>query len=135
MMDQDRFEALADAYGGDMQRWPTECRGEAQAFAAAHPEVAETVLTAAQALDAILADAVQEPPSDALYHRIVADGMRARPLSRPAWAAAAAAVMLTVGLGAGWLAAPSTVGADEDVFALAFGAFESADTLSLEEEV
>jgi hypothetical protein len=78
---------------------------------------------------------VHEPPSDALYQRIIVDGMRARPLSRPVWAAAAAAVMLTVGLGAGWLAAPPTVGADEDVFALAFGAFETADTLSLEEEV
>jgi len=135
MMDQDRFEALAEAYGGDMQRWPEGERVHAEAFASAQPEVAETALSAAGALDAVLADAGIEPPSEALYQRILAGGVQARQPQRPVWAAAAAAVMLTLGLGAGWIAAPSTVDPAEDVFASAFAAFETNDPLLLEEDV
>lgn len=135
MMDQQRFEALAEAYGGDMQAWPAKEQAEANAFAAAHPDIAEPVLEAAKALDAILVDAAIEPPSERLYHSIVEHGVRARRSQRPVWAAAAAAIMLTVGMGTGWLAGPSTGEPSEDIFALAFGALESAETLTLEEDV
>lgn len=133
-MDQQRFEALAEAYGGDLARWPQEERAAASTYLAAQPDLAEPVLMAAQALDAVLADAAIEAPSDALYENILASGIGARPARRPVWAAAAAAIMLTVGMGTGWLATPAPADPTEDIFAVAFGAFETADTLSLEEE-
>ena len=53
-MDRARFEELAEAYGGAVARWPTEVRGEAQAFVAAEPEAARMILARAESLDAAL---------------------------------------------------------------------------------
>ncbi len=135
MMGQDRFGALCDAYGSDIDRWPEAERQAAHAFAEAKPLIAQPRLEAARALDEALSSAVIEPASEALYQRIVAEGIRVRTPQRPTWAAAAAAVMLTLGLGAGWVAAPVAETPADDVYASAFGAFDSADALSLEEDV
>ena len=62
------------------------------------------------------------------------DGEALRRPAAPAWAAMAAAVMLTVGLGAGWLAAPDTAALDDEVFASAFGALDEVDVFGLEED-
>ena len=133
-MELDRFEALCDAYGGDIDRWPDDEREAANALVEANPQETRLMLEAARALDEALAAAVYDPPSELLYQRIVAEGARATLPQRPTWAAAAAAVMLTVGLGAGWLAAPTPADApSEDVYASAFGSFETLD--SLEEDV
>ncbi len=134
-MNQDRFEALCDAYGGDIDRWPVEDRDAARAFVEAHRAIAEPLLKAARALDEALSQAVLDPPSEAQYQRVVAQGIAARTPRQPVWAAAAAAVMLTVGLGAGWLVVPPTETPTQDVYAAAFGAFDTTDTLSLEEDV
>ena len=134
MMTQERFEALADAFGGDMARWPDAEREAAKVYAEAHPEPADAILKAAAALDAVLRSGAEDTPSAALFDRIIADGEALRRPAAPAWAAMAAAVMLTVGLGAGWLAAPDTAALDDEVFASAFGALDEVDVFGLEED-
>lgn len=134
MMTQERFKALADAFGGEMARWPDAEREAAKAYAEAHPDTAKAVLKGAQALDAMLARGAEDAPSSALFGRIVADGAAVRRPVAPGWAAAAAAVMLSVGLGAGWLAVPQSAAPDEEVFASAFGALEEVDMFGLEED-
>lgn len=52
----DRFTELADAYGGDLQRWPTELRAAAAQLLAQNDE-AQAILQAAAALD----DALGKP--------------------------------------------------------------------------
>lgn len=75
-MDRTRFDALLEAYGADVARWPEAARAEAEAFAAA-PE-AQASLHAARALDRLL-DAYQaEAPSLALHRRILARAPQAR---------------------------------------------------------
>ena len=134
MMTQERFETLADAFGGDMARWPEAERAAAQAYAETYAARADTVLKAAQALDALLETAPEAGPSSELFNRIVAQGVATRRPAAPTWAAAAAAVMMTIGLGTGWLAAAHTSDADDEVFAAAFGALDEVDVFEFEED-
>jgi len=53
-MNRERFEALAEAYGGDLRRWPAAERDAAAAKRAAEPAFAEAVLVQAGGLDAAL---------------------------------------------------------------------------------
>jgi hypothetical protein len=53
-MTRDGFEALAEAYGGDMARWPQDHWDEAALFAAQQPDLAAGVLAAAARLDEAL---------------------------------------------------------------------------------
>ena len=133
MMTQERFEALADAYGGDMARWPEAERENAKQYAEAHPDLTKPVLRNAAMLDAALTGAAEAPPSDTVFQSIVASGVSARRPKAPSWAAAAAAVMLAVGMGAGWFAAPEAASIDDAVFASAFGALEDVDLFELED--
>jgi hypothetical protein len=48
-----RFKALADSYGAELQRWPDEVRGEAEALLNASPE-ARRFLAEAQTLDDVI---------------------------------------------------------------------------------
>jgi hypothetical protein len=76
MMDAQRFEALADAHGGLIARWPVEVQDAAYAWLAEAPEAAQGVLSAALALDEAL-DALRPPqPSAALRDRIIAAAPR-----------------------------------------------------------
>lgn len=73
-MDADRFAALADAYGGQIRRWPQSEQLAAAAFA----QTAEgrAILREADGLDAVL-DLYQVPaPSPGLQMRILQDAMR-----------------------------------------------------------
>ncbi|MCP2678665.1 hypothetical protein NHF45_03860 [Maricaulaceae bacterium NA33B04] len=133
MMTLARFEALCDAHGGQIACWPEAERAEAIAFLQAHAEAAQPRLDAARALEDLLSQASIEAPSKALYQRVVAGGIAARQSRQPVWASVAAALMLTVGLGAGWLGGPDGTSYTDEVFASAFGAFETVDSLSLEE--
>ncbi len=133
MMTLARFEALCDAYGGQIARWPEAERAEAMAFLQANAEEAQPRLDAARALEDLLSQAPIEAPSEALYHKVVASGIAERHSLQPVWASVAAALMLTMGLGAGWLAVPDQAAYTDEVFASAFGAFETVDSLSLEE--
>jgi len=96
-MTRDRFEELADAYGGDVSRWPAAAREAAALLMAAEPSFTQEALARAGALDIALDSWRPAPASPGLVERIVAAAPRAR--SRwPAWLSPAA-------LGAGLAAA------------------------------
>lgn len=79
-MDRARFEALAEAFGGDVTRWPEAERGAALALLADQPALAREVLAAATRLDGML-DALPAPAAGAaLRGRVLA----AAPMARPA---------------------------------------------------
>lgn len=78
MMDAQRFEALADAHGGLISRWPADVQDAAFAWLAEAPEAAQAVLTDALALDEAL-DVLRPPqPSMALRDAILAAAPKAR---------------------------------------------------------
>jgi hypothetical protein len=105
-MDENRFEALAGAYGADLRRWPEAERAAAEAFRAAAPDAARTILARADLLDAAL-DAWRTPaPSAALREAVLARAPVPRSaarrfgfwLSGAGVAAAAAAAGIVVGV-------------------------------------
>lgn len=83
-MTRDRFEELAEAYGGDVSRWPVEAREAAALLMAAEPGFTGEVLARADRLDAALDSWRPAPASAALVERIVAAAPRARP-RWPTW--------------------------------------------------
>ena len=114
-MDIDRFRALAEAYGGAMDRWPQDERDAARIFARAHPETA-AILADAAALDAMLAEWTLPPTDDLLRARLLRDARRTidqAPYPRRIAVAQAAAVILCLVVGAA--VGTVGVGADEDV--------------------
>lgn len=103
MMTRQRFEDLADAYGGDLRRWPEGEREAGRALAAADPDAA-ALLREADRLDALLDAAPRLAASHALREQVIAAaagaglGRRRRGaigvltwLSGAGWAAAACA--------------------------------------------
>jgi ferric-dicitrate binding protein FerR (iron transport regulator) len=92
-----RFIALAEAYGGDIARWPEADQAGARAVLADAP-AARAALAEAARLDALLALDTAPAPSDLLQRRVLrAAPAPARRVSRlgfasgAGWAAAAAA--------------------------------------------
>ncbi len=78
-MDIKRFEELAEAYGGDIARWPTAEQTGGRAYLAADPDAARAALARAADLDEAL-DAWRVPhPSMALRDTVLAAAPRARP--------------------------------------------------------
>lgn len=126
-MTHERFQALADAFGGDVSRWPAEVREAAAVLMATEPELAGRTLVAAQALDAALDACRQSPASSALVARVLAAAPRpAR--RRRFWLSPAA-------LGAGLAAAAAAgviVGAQMSQRSSDSSEVAVADTLSLE---
>lgn len=120
-----RFRALAEAYGGDMARWPRETQAAARAMAAqagAHATMAD-----ARALDAALDRFTLAPPSPALAARILQETGRGRSLRLAVKRALIGAGLLGVGLAGGltgvaavMIAAPPPTLTSEDN-ATAFG--------------
>jgi hypothetical protein len=102
-MDETRFGALAEAWGGDLRRWPEADRGTGRAFADAHPREAERILFEADALDALL-DASPRPAVSAdLRDRVLAGAASpGRRRMRGAWPSLTRLLWLG---GAGWAAA------------------------------
>jgi len=78
-MDLKRFEALAEAYGADLRRWPVAERGAADSLMASQPEGTCAVLSAAEALDDWLAASPPPTPSFALRDAVLAAAPKARP--------------------------------------------------------
>ena len=99
-MTRERFQILADAYGGDFARWPADAREAAAALMAADPEWTGAILTEAAGLDGLLGQVPVAAPSSALVGSVIAAAQGVR--RRIAW-------WLPVGLGAG-LAAASAAG-------------------------
>ena len=98
-MNTERFQTLAEAFGGDVARWPAVDRDAAAALMAADPAWAATVLAQASALDELLGECATPQPSATLAHRIVAGAPRSRAGRRwIGW-------LLPAGMGAGLAAA------------------------------
>lgn len=102
-MTYERFETLADAYGGDLRRWPEAEREAARLLKETDPRAA-ALLADADGLDALLDAAPRAVASHALREQVLASaagaGLRARRrgglgplawLSGAGWAAAACA--------------------------------------------
>ena len=77
-MTRERFQALADAYGGDIARWPEAERPAAHALLAADGGWARGALAEAEGLDAVLAVARPQPVSADLTDRILAAAPKPR---------------------------------------------------------
>lgn len=71
MMSLERFEDLAEIYGGDIARWPEGERETARALLAAQAERLAPVLAAAAQLDRLLDLAPAQSPSAALMGRLI----------------------------------------------------------------
>lgn len=78
-MTPERFEALAEAYGGDVARWPLTDREAAAEWMAIEPRRAGAILGRAGDLDAALAAFAPPHASADLADRIVARAPRPRP--------------------------------------------------------
>jgi len=71
-MTAERFLALVAAYGADRRRWPDGERAAAEAFAAAHADLARPALDEADAVDALLHNSPTPQVSTALRDRVLA---------------------------------------------------------------
>lgn len=139
MMNLDRFRALAESFGGDLARWPVGEREAGEAFLAAQGQVCRDILEEAARLDEALRTLEAPTPPEALFNAVMASApspAQSGVSQRSRWAAMAAAVCLTVGLGAGWSFAPSPQAASsDDLFAAAFGALEDQSDFTDEGDV
>ncbi|HKR88362.1 MAG TPA: hypothetical protein VJS38_09310 [Phenylobacterium sp.] len=104
-MTKDEFQQLAEAYGGDVARWPLGLREDAALFTAQDPLSAQATLAREASLDAALDTLPRAPAPRELYDRIIADapaGRRRRRLWRlwlaPAGVGAALASVAAAGL-------------------------------------
>ena len=89
-MIEERFQILADAYGGDIDRWPTDEQAAARAWSATHVKQALAILEEASSLDMLL-DMAEAPVVGAvLRDRVVASALQThRPMRRTLmWASA-----------------------------------------------
>ena len=114
-MTPERFAVLADAYGGDVDRWPTKEREAARIHLQSQPE-AEAVLAAAAGLDAVLAGWTVPGPGAALAASIAAAVARRHAHTRRLrlWLSSlGAATVLASGVAAGALAVVLSSPADE----------------------
>ncbi|WP_440957485.1 hypothetical protein ACFELO_09290 [Oceanicaulis sp. LC35] len=128
-MNPDRFSELADAFGGDLSRWPSEEQARAQAFVKAEPDLAQALLEEAAALDALLDLDAIAPPPPSLYETIAVSGIR-RAFAPPRWAGIAAAFALMFGAGTGWVGAQMNTQPNHDVlYANAFSVLSETETL------
>ena len=82
-MTKGEFQALAEAYGGEIARWPAAVREDAALLAAAHPEYAQRLLTHESRLDEALDALPRVTASRQLFERIVAAAPAPHP--RPRW--------------------------------------------------
>jgi len=84
-MTPDRFQTLADAYGGVISRWPIETQDEAYAYMAAASDEAALALSVARDLDEALDAAERLSPSRALRQSILEAAPAARAHRGAVW--------------------------------------------------
>jgi len=77
-MSRERFEALADAYGGDVARWPDAERDAAAALMAGDASFARQVLAQASRLDAALDEWRPLAVTEALREAVAATAPKGR---------------------------------------------------------
>ena len=71
-MTREEFQALAEAYGGELARWPTATREEAALLVASDPEFARAVLAPESWLDGVLDELPRVQATSALFEQVVA---------------------------------------------------------------
>lgn len=101
-MNPARFRELADAFGGDLNRWPEPERAAAVAWVEADPLEAERALFAARQIDAALDASPRPVVSMVLRDRVIASAASAGLKARAAWPGLRR--LLWIG-GVGWAAA------------------------------
>ena len=79
-MNRERFEALAQAYGGDLERWPADAAATARVLLDAEPALA-AVLDEARGIDLLLGASPTPAFSGVLRERVIA----AAPRLHSAW--------------------------------------------------
>ena len=92
-MTRERFAELAEAFGGDIDRWPASEQDQARAFWGANLSDAQGLLDEAHGLDALLAASPEPQMSGVLRETIVRSagpaprpaGEGRAPVRRPAW--------------------------------------------------
>lgn len=113
-MTEERFAALAQIYGGRIDRWPADVRAAAAAFVAAAPGRAEEMLAEAAALDDLL-DAGRRPSdtaaSAAVLGRVLADAETVSAARRRGWGWLAGLGPASIQIKGGAIAVRSGVGA------------------------
>jgi len=77
-MDRARFEALAQAYGADLRRWPAAERASADDFIVADPQAARAALAGAESLDDLLYASPSPAPSPELRASVLAGAPKPR---------------------------------------------------------
>jgi hypothetical protein len=138
-MTPERFEILAEAYGGDVTRWPDADREAAAELMAARPAWARGALARAGDLDAVLTAYPPPRGSPGLAGRIAAGAPKAR--SRwvgwllPAGMGAGLAAACAAGVMAGaQLQAPSPMPAASDTDAVVTAVSDDDFSLYLDED-
>jgi len=84
-MNAERFQTLAEAYGGAIARWPADAQDAAFDFLARSPDEADAILGEARETDALLDAAGRPAPSAALRDRILAAAPRERVARSRVW--------------------------------------------------
>lgn len=74
-MTRDRFEDLAEAYGGDLDRWPTAAAASARALLEAEPGLG-ALLDEAEAIDELLSASPAPAFSGVLREKVIAGAPR-----------------------------------------------------------
>lgn len=106
-MTRARFEALAEAFGGEVARWPAAEREAAALLMSAEPAFVRAALERADRLDAVLDSWRPRPAAAALTDRVLAAAPKPRarrfawlsPAALAAGLAAACAAGVIVGVG------------------------------------
>jgi hypothetical protein len=101
MMSLERFEDLAETYGGEIARWPEAEREAARALLAVEGPRLTPVLVAATHLDRLLDRAPAQAPDAALLGRLISAAPAAAPSSHRWIAGLSAALGLSVAAFAG----------------------------------
>jgi len=82
-MNAERFQTLAEAYGGSISRWPADQQDAAWAFLAEDPDAADNALAEARRLDETLDGWRPPTPSGALRRRILTTAPHERAAPNP----------------------------------------------------
>ena len=127
-MTHDRFEALAQAFGGDVWRWPAPAREAAALLMAAEPGFTQAALARAEALDAAL-DAWRPTPASAGLTQTILAAAPSPKMRRPRWLVWLSPAALGAGLAAA-CAAGVIVGVEVSHRTNEAGATASANIMS-----
>lgn len=136
-MTEIRFAELAEAFGGDLRRWPEAEVATARAWIEANPIAAERALFEARQMDAVLYASPNPVVSTALRDRVIASAATAGRTAQTAWPSLRK--LLWIG-GAGWAAAAcagvvfgTTLGGRIADDAQAYAVFDQAQGMALDD--